>query len=596
MAARNRSSFDSNSIEKQQNVEYTRDGSVDLYGKPAIVAKSGGLKTLPFILGVQFFTTISYYGIATNLVLYLTGKLYEKVSSASTDVTNWNGSVLLFSVVGAILADSYFGRFWTSVAFLGVYFLGLLLTTLTTVLPSLKPLTCASNSISCPPASGIRKSIFYLAIYIQALGFGAFQPCNISFGADQYDEQNELERPQKSLFFSFVYVGSSLGGLIGNTFLIYLEQNVSYKWGFGASTVLVALSVILYLCGTPLFRHQKPQGNPLTRMAQVWVSTFRKWSLKRPSDASELYEEANASTGNRQLLHSNKFRFLDKAAVKIEGDINEQGVRKHWRLCTVTQVEEVKFIIRLLPIWASNVYYSTLYVQILTLFVEQASTMDLHIGNFNIPPASIGVFETLSVCFWAVAYEKWIVPLTRRFTKNPRGITLLQRIGTGLVIITFAMVAAAVVEVNRLHIIKKHGLADNPSATVPIHVFWLIPQYFLVGCSETFAYIGQYEFFYDQAPDEIRGVSSGLQLTTLALGNFLSSLLVTIVTRVTKHGSNPGWIADNLNAAHLDYFYWLLVVLSVVNFIAYLVCASWYQYTDATYVENKDESSTRNDF
>ncbi|KAJ7515348.1 hypothetical protein O6H91_22G011300 [Diphasiastrum complanatum] len=581
--------FGISQVEKQEIVEYTKDGSVDRFGNPAIRAKSGGVKTLPFIIGAQLVSSMSYYGFATNLVLYLTGKLHENASSASTNVTNWNGSVLLFSVIGALIADSYLGRFWTSVGFLGIYFLGLLLATLTTVMPSLKPLPCSSISTTCQQASGNRKSIFYLSLYIQALGFGAFQPCNIALGADQYDEQHETERSQKSLFFILVYVGGSCGGLIGNTFLIYLEQNVSYQWGFGVSTLLLVIATIVYLFGIPIFRHQKPKGNPLTRVTQVLVATVRKWRLETPKDETRLYELPQLAKGHRRLLHSNKFRFLDKAAINIKSDINEVGIRDPWRLCTVTQVEEVKFIFRVLPIWATNVCYSTLYVQVLTLFVEQASTMDLSLGKFKLPPASMGIFETVSVCFWAFAYEQWVVPVTRRFTGHPRGLTLLQRMGAGLLIVTSAMVTAAVLEINRLRLVERHGLSEKPDATVPMSVFWLIPQYFLVGASETFAYIGQYEFFYDQAPDEIRGLSSALQLTTLAFGNFVSSLLVAVVTHVTRHGTNPGWIADNLNAGHIDYFYWLLVVLGVVNFIAYLMCASWYEYTNAVYTESTDE-------
>ncbi|KAJ7518506.1 hypothetical protein O6H91_21G071900 [Diphasiastrum complanatum] len=538
--------------------------------------------------GVQFLAATAYYGFAANLVLYLTGRLHVNVSTASTNVTNWNGSLLLCSVIGAFIADSYIGRFWTSVWFLCMYSLGLLLATLTTILPSLKPLPCSSTSVICQPASGKRKSTFYIAMYILGFGYGAFQPCNISLGADQFDEQHETEKTRKSLFFNLVYVGSSCGGLIGNTFLIYLEQNVSYKWGFGVSSMLLGLAVVLYLFGIPILRHQKPKGNPLTRVAQVLVATFWKWRLKTSSDGCQLYELPQTK-GHRQLLHSDKFRFLDKAAVVIAGDINEAGIRNPWKLCTVTQVEEAKFIIRVLPIWASNIYYSTLYVQIMTLFVEQASTMDLSLGNFQIPPASIGVFETLSVCFWALAYEKWVVPLTRRFTGHPRGLTLLQRMGTGLIIAIFAIVAASVLEINRLRIIKEHGLSDKPNATVPITVFWLIPQYFLVGASETFSYIGQYEFFYDQAPDEIRGISSALQLTTIAFGSFISSLLITIVGHITKHGNNPGWIADNLNASHIDYFYFLLVVLGVANLIVFLICASWYEYTNVAYTESGDK-------
>ncbi|KAJ7294675.1 hypothetical protein O6H91_Y241200 [Diphasiastrum complanatum] len=562
--------------ENQNNVKYTKDGSVDIFGRRAIRAKSGGFRTLPFILGVQFLVTMAYYALATNLVRYLSTKFHENVASASTAVANWNGSTTLFSVLGAFLADSYFGRFWTS---------GMLLANFTTILSSLQSIDCPSSSAACQTASSKRKSIFYLALYIQALGIGAFQPCNVSFGADQYDEQHKLENPWKSRFFSLVYVTGSCGSLIGNTFLIYLEQNVSYTWGFGVCTIFLGLSVVIYLSGIPLFRYQKPKGNPLTRIAQVLCASVRKWHLKCPLDGSELYELSQV-TGSRQLHHSNKFRFLDKAAIKIDGDIDKEGTRNLWKLCTVTQVEEAKFLFRVLPIWASNVYYSTLYIQTLTLFVEQASTMDLRLGNFSIPPASMGVFETLSVCFWTFAYEKWVVPVARRCTGHPRGLTLLQRMGTGLAVVTSAMVAAAVVEMHRLNVIERHDLSGKPDATVPMSVFWLIPQYFLVGASETFSYVGQYEFFYDQAPDDIRGLSSGLQFTTLACGNFLSSLMVSIISQVTRHGGKPGWISNNLNAGHIDYFYWLLALLGMVNFILYLICANWYEYTDVTNSES----------
>ncbi|GJX61246.1 NRT1/ PTR family 8.2-like protein [Tanacetum coccineum] len=106
----------------------------------------------------------------------------------------------------------------------------------------------------------------------------------------------------------------------------------------------------------------------------------------------------------------------------------------------------------------------------------------------------------------------------------------------------------------------------------------IVPQYFLIGCAEVFTFIGQLEFFYQQAPDSVRSLCSALSLTTVALGSYLSSLLVTIVTNISTKGGKPGWIPDNLNRGQLQNFFWLLAILSVLNFGAFLLIARWYSY------------------
>ncbi|KAK1660307.1 hypothetical protein QYE76_048469 [Lolium multiflorum] len=113
---------------------------------------------------------------------------------------------------------------------------------------------------------------------------------------------------------------------------------------------------------------------------------------------------------------------------------------------------------------------------------------------------------------------------------------------------------------------------------VPISIFWQVPQYFIIGAAEVFTFVGQLEFFYDQAPDAMRSMCSALSLTTVALGSYLSTLLVTVVAKITTRGGKEGWIPDNLNVGHLDYFFWLLAGLSLANFAVYLLIASWYTY------------------
>lgn len=207
--------------------------------------------------------------------------------------------------------------------------------------------------------------------------------------------------------------------------------------------------------------------------------------------------------------------------------------------------------------------------------------MNTHVGNstFKIPPASLSIFDTLSVIFWVPIYDRIIVPVTRKFTGHKNGLTQLQRMGIGLFISIFAMVVAAILELERLREVRRHNYYEVKE--MPMTIFWQVPQYFLIGCAEVFTLIGQLEFFYEQAPDAMRSFCSALQLTTIALGNYLSSLLVTIVTAITTRNDKLGWIPDNLNYGHIHYFFLLLAVLSVLNLGAFLLIAKWYTYKKA---------------
>lgn len=263
---------------------------------------------------------------------------------------------------------------------------------------------------------------------------------------------------------------------------------------------------------------------------------------------------------------------LDKAATLTADDYCMQAkMNDPWRLCTVTQVEEVKCVLKMLPIWFCTIIYSVVFTQMASLFVEQGASMNTNIGTFHIPPASMSVFDILSVLVFIVIYRRVLVPVLSRLSRNPKGLTELQRMGVGLVIGMLAMVAAGVVEVERL---KSVAVPDGPSS---LSILGQIPQYALIGVSEVFMYVGQLEFFNGQAPDGIKSFGSSLCMASISLGNYVSIIIVKIVATVTSGDSNPGWIPGNLNHGHLDRFYFLLAILTVVDFIVYLVCARWYK-------------------
>ncbi|CAI9761859.1 unnamed protein product [Fraxinus pennsylvanica] len=558
---------------------YTNDGTLDIHKKPADKTKTGNWKACRFILGNECSERLAYYGMSTNLVNYLNLRLGQSNVTAANNVTNWSGTCYITPLIGAFLADSYLGRYWTIAIFVIIYLIGMTLLTLSASVHGLKPECIKGNCNS----TGSQAAVFFAALYIIALGTGGIKPCVSSFGADQFDETDEIERKKKSSFFNWFYLSINIGALIASSVLVWIQMHVGWSWGFGVPTVAMAIAVVFFFSGSHLYRLQKPGGSPLTRIFQVLVASMRKHSVKVPSDKSLLYETPDVESniqGSRKLEHTEKFRFFDKAAVETGTD-NVKGMVDPWRLCTVTQVEELKSIVRILPVWASGIVFATVYSQMSTMFVLQGNTMDQHIGpHFEIPSASLSLFDTVSVIFWVPVYDQIIIPVVRKFTRHERGFTQLQRMGIGLVISIFAMVVSGALEVIRLDYVRRNNYYDRK--TIPMSIFWQVPQYFLVGCAEVFTFIGQLEFFYDQAPDAMRSLCSALSLTTVALGNYLSTLLVTIVTDITTRDGKLGWIPDNLNRGHLDYFYWLLAILSLINFLVYLLIAKFYTYKKVT--------------
>ncbi|CAN4127788.1 unnamed protein product [Withania somnifera] len=425
-------------------------------------------------------------------------------------------------------------------------------------------------------------SLFYISVYMIALGYGGYQPNIATFGADQFDAHDPREKPSKQAFYSYFYLALNLGSLFSNTVLDYFEDDGMWALGFWASAASAFAGLVLFLGGTAKYRHFRCGGNPITRFSRVIVAASRKWRVESPENEDALHESDDESSkvAGRKLLHTHGFRFLDRAALitSKELDNEKQSNRNPWRLCPISQVEEVKCVLRLLPIWLCTIVYSIVFTQMASIFVEQGDTMKATIGNFRIPAASMSAFDIISVAILVFLYCQVLDPLVKKFKKikgEARGINLLQRMGIGLVIAVMAMLSAAIVECYRLKYARKDCTHCEGSSSLSI--FWQVPQYSLIGASEVFMYVGQLEFFNEQAPDGLKSFGSALCMTSISLGNYVSSLLVSIVMKISTHDNMSGWIPGNLNEGHLDRFYFLLAGLTIVDLVAYIVCAKWYK-------------------
>jgi len=197
--------------------------------------------------------------------------------------------------------------------------------------------------------------------------------------------------------------------------------------------------------------------------------------------------------------------------------------------------------------------------------------------NFHIPPACLNAFVTIAMLITVVLYDRVFVPAIRHYTKNPRGITMLQRLGIGLVIHVTIMVIACFVERKRLKVARENHLLLEQD-TIPLTIFILLPQYALGGVADNFVEVAKMELFYDQAPDGMKSLATSYFTTTLGIGSFLSSFLLSTIAHITKRNGHGGWILNNLNISRLDYYYAFMAVLSFLNLLCFLVVAKFFVY------------------
>lgn len=197
--------------------------------------------------------------------------------------------------------------------------------------------------------------------------------------------------------------------------------------------------------------------------------------------------------------------------------------------------------------------------------------MNRSIGpRFQIPPGSIGIISMLAIGVWVPIYDRFVVPALRKVTKHENGLTLLQRMGIGIVFSVLSMVVAGLAEQKRRNAANVHHQM--------VSIMWLAPQLVMLGLAEGFNFIAQIEFYNKQFPENLRSMATSMFFCTIAGANYLSSIVVSLVHKYTGGHGKPNWLTNDINQGRVDYFYYLLAIMGVVNYIYFLVCAKNYKY------------------
>ncbi|KAK5810442.1 hypothetical protein PVK06_025754 [Gossypium arboreum] len=556
--------------------EVSSDGEGQML--PDSARKRGGWATFPFIAGALIGSSIAVSGWANNLIVYMIEKFHVRSIDATQTFNIVAASTSLLPMVAAILADSFLGCFsviWISSL---ISILGIILIALTAMLDPLRAQPCQHGSASCPTPSKVQFCILYSGIALAAVGVAGTRFTIAAIGANQFDNSKD-----QRVFFNWFAVTLYASMVLGATVIVYIEENVSWVFGYWLCVAVNVIGLVVFLSGKRYYRHIKPQGSPFLSLAHVVVATIVKRKVSLSSRAEDYYHKEDGPREKPVSLPSRSFRFLNHAAAM---ETEEDSKVNSWRLCSVQQVEDFKNLLRIFPLLSSGVLMCTTLPVISTLTILQTLTLDRRLGpDMKVPAGSMIVFILTSTAINLTLIDRFLFPLWQKMTL--RSPMPLHRIGLGHLFNMTGMAVASLVESRRLKLAQTHSVLDHPGSVVPMFVLWLVPQLILVGLGEAFHYPGQVTLYYQEFPKPLKSTAAAMISVVVGFAYYLSTTVIDLVRRVTT------WLPDDINNGRLGNVYLMFAMMQMLNFFYFLFCAKCYKYhsVEGGNKNSDDESS-----
>uniref|UniRef100_A0A8C4FDB1 Solute carrier family 15 member 2 n=1 Tax=Dicentrarchus labrax TaxID=13489 RepID=A0A8C4FDB1_DICLA len=354
-----------------------------------------------FIVVNEFCERFSYYGMKAVLTLYfLTYLHWDK--DLSTAVYHAFSSLCYFTpILGALIADSWLGKFKTIVYLSIVYVIGHVV-----------------KSVGAIPTVGnpdVHIALSMVGLILIAFGTGGIKPCVAAFGGDQFDEENVSERQK---FFSIFYMSINAGSLLSTVITPILRGDVQcfggdcYALAFGVPAALMVVALVVFIAGSSLYKRNPPQGNILLEVCNcIGFAIKNRWQRRR-------YEP--------QRKH-----WLDWAEEKYSKRL----------------IQEIKMVLRVLVLYIPLPMFWA-------LFDQQGSRWTLQATRMNM--AFVRMLNALMILLFVPIFDLIIYPLVGLCRIN---ITPLRKMAAGMVFAALAFGAATLVEVN---VILERSLTLTP--------------------------------------------------------------------------------------------------------------------------------------
>ncbi|CAN0891092.1 Protein NRT1/ PTR FAMILY 1.2 [Linum grandiflorum] len=546
-----------------------------------VARRKGGWRTLPFIIANEVLEKVASVGLVPVCLDYLVREYYIGVGGVLKFNLLAGATSYLTPIVGALASNSC-SKFRVIAVGSAITLVGMLILLSTSMVPALRPSQVCEDSMHCPTGVKTWRLLYLFSSFaIMAIGAGGIRPCSPSFGADQIrNVQDPNNRRTIEAYYGWYYASVGISIMISVSGLsVYREYASLWQVIFVISPVVMVLSLAFFIMGSS--RYVKEKQTPTTtssnsgrktNFGRVVMAAWRRRRLPLPPSGDQDHARWSHTEGSTFVRPSARLSILNRACLMISGEEATQPVTT---LATVREVEELKALISVIPIWSTGIIL-TVANNPSAIPSFQAQLMDRHIGHLNLTPASYMVFNVGTMTTWVIVHAHVIVPLLSRLTSNRlrNGIPPPIRAGMGLAVSCLANVVAGFVEHHR-RIAEPGGWFSKFGPTPPqMSGNWLVPQFVMIGLAEGFFTLGQLDFYNTCFPEEMQSIGNAL----LSLGQFFGMLTGTLVMEQVKKRS--GWVNDHLEFCRFDYYYWLVAGLGFANFCYYLVCSWLYHRND----------------
>ncbi|KAG8377006.1 hypothetical protein BUALT_Bualt09G0123300 [Buddleja alternifolia] len=491
---------------------------------------------------------------------YLTDVWKLSFTHAAGILNIWGGICTILPAFFLFLVDQFLGNFTMLVISSIAYSVGIVFVTIS--IPTFLG-TCKEYQPEC--IGYTQKVLFYIGMALIAVGTSGHFISVKPFLDEQEDRPDEGAQVVARLFAFIIVVLVPVTGAIA---LPYIKP---WAIRFGIPAICTVFVMLLFFTGWCNYRKVDPRGSPITNVCRVFVAFAFKQSKPFPDDDNDLHR-----THGESFTHTRFLRRLEKAAIKDK----DQARNSRWRLCSIGDVEEAKIAVRMVPMWMTFVVVGIVSSIGNTYFIEQANHMNRNIGKWRVPlPTFKMLFDYAKNVFELFAEDFLKKPNTPR--RPSIGIAV------AMIFSVLCCITAAKIENKRINVIIKHDLLNKPDEDIPMSMFWLLFQFFLLSGLDALFQKSVAAFYADQAPDSMEGYLSHFSKGVSGLGFMFSVLSVHVVGKISERGGRSNWFQYTLNRSRLDRYYWVLAVLSSVNLIIFILVASCYRYKNRVVLDRE---------
>ncbi len=520
-----------------------------------------------FIVGNEACERFSFYGMRSILVLYMVSELAMNEKEAVEVSHLFNACIYILPLLGAWVADCFFGRY-RMILYVSLFYClghGVLAT------------SDLADSIES------RRWILFTGLALIAFGAGGIKPCVSAFVGDQVDEADK--RVMTRIYAAF-YWSINLGSFFSFLVIPWVRQNWGYSWAFAIPGVFMALATFIFLCGRKTYHHRPPSqphffpllcawllsglphaeqrfGHDAVARAKATLRTIGLFLLGLPCVAGTLVLAAwggsslarllgaSPATANLCALPAALFCLLallvpwlrsgtargKTSFVGCAGAVLFPSICPPEAAYSPARLEEARSLLRILTVFLLIIPFWSLFDQTMSSWVLQGEKMQAlvfdngslrfsfgaeEMQSFN--PLIIMVFVPLITLFVYPHIGRWAAPL--------------RRMGCGIVLagISYACVA---------------GIQWLLDAGAQLSILWQCIPYFLLTISEILVSTTGLEYAYTAAGPHLKSIVSGFWFLTSTLGNFLVIYLTSLVT-------DPASCSTFLIYAALSLFFGLL--------------------------------------